>query len=63
MAKGGNEWYNIVVSAAGPTSEEDRAFGMELYKAFRHSDLVYDLDDTNTSEYYATQEEIDSAEF
>ena len=63
MAKGGNEWYNIVATAAGPTSDEDRAFGMELYKAFRHSDLVYDLDDTNASVSHASQEEIDSAEF
>jgi hypothetical protein len=63
MAKGGNEWYNIVIAAAGVTSDEDRAFGMELFKTFRHSDLVYDLDDTDTSVSYASQEEIDSAEF
>ena len=66
MAKGGNEWYNIVVTAAGATSDEDRAFGMELFKSFRHSDLVYDLDDTSTeaaSASHASQEEIDSAEF
>ncbi len=66
MAKGGNEWYNIVVAAAGATSNEDRAFGMELFKSFRHSDLVYDLDDTSTeaaSASHASQEEIDSAEF
>jgi hypothetical protein len=63
MAKGGNEWYNIVVAAAGATSDEDRAFGMELFKAFRHSDLVYDLDDTSTSVSHASQEEIDSVEF
>ena len=63
MAKGGNEWYNIVIAAAGATSDEDRAFGMELFKAFRHSNLVYDLDDTNASVSHASQEEIDSAEF
>ena len=66
MAKGGNEWYNIVVTAAGATSDEDRAFGTELFKSFRHSDLVYDLDDTSTetaSVSHASQEEIDSAEF
>lgn len=66
MAKGGNEWYNIVVTAAGATSDEDRAFGMELFKSFRPSDLVYDLDDTSTeatSASHASQEEIDSAEF
>lgn len=63
MAKGGNEWYNIVIAAAGATSDEDRAFGMELFKAFRHSNLVYDLDDTSASVSHASQEEIDSAEF
>jgi hypothetical protein len=63
MAKGGNEWYNIVVAAAGPTSDEDRAFGMELFKTFRHSDLIYDLDNTSDSVSHASQEEIDSAEF
>ncbi len=63
MAKGGNEWYNIVVAAAGETSDEDRAFGMELFKAFRHSDLAYDLDDTSAPVSHASQEEIDSAEF
>jgi hypothetical protein len=63
MAKGGNEWYNIVVAAAGATSDEDRAFGMELFKAFRHSDLVYDLDDTSAPVSHVSQEEIDSAEF
>lgn len=66
MAKGGNEWYNIVVAAAGVTSEEDRLFGMELYKTFRNSDLVYDMDDTGVdaaAPSEASQEEIDSAEF
>lgn len=63
MAKGGNEWYNIVIAAAGATSDEDRAFGMELFKSFRYSDLVYDLDDTSASTSHASQEEIDSAEF
>ena len=66
MAKAGNEWYNITVASAGPTSEEDRQFGMDLYKTFRNSDLVYDLDDSNTNGSVpseASQEEIDSAEF
>ena len=51
QAKGNNEWYNLIPSAAGPTSEEDRVFGMELYKTFRHSlqSMEFDLDDTSTS--------------
>lgn len=52
QAKGGNEWFICVPSAAGPTSEEDRAFGMELYKSFRNSinNMNYDMDDTSASE-------------
>lgn len=46
QAKNGNEWYIIDVAPAGPTSEEDRAFGMELFKSFRNSMVNYDMDDT-----------------
>ena len=56
MAKGGNEQYNIVIAAAGPTWMRIERFGMELFKAFKHSNLVYDLDDTNTSMSHASQE-------
>lgn len=47
VSKGNNEWYIITVAPAGPTSEEDRAFGMQLYQTFRNrTDLNIDLDDT-----------------
>ena len=48
MAKGGNEWYVPVMSAAGPTSEEDRAFAYNLYKAYRSDiqNISYDMDDS-----------------
>ena len=47
MAKGGNEWYIPVMTAAGATDEEDRAFALELFKAYRNSmqDVAYDMDD------------------
>lgn len=45
QAKNGNEWYIIDVTPAGPTSDEDRAFGMELFKSFRTSNLMYDMDE------------------
>lgn len=50
MAKGGNEWYVPVMSAAGPTCEEDRAFGMMLYKAYRDNmqNLAFDMDEGDT---------------
>ena len=31
MAKGGNEWFVPVMTAAGPTGDEDRAFAHNLY--------------------------------
>ena len=51
QAKSGNEWFICVPSAAGPTNEEDRAFGMSLYKMYRESiqNLNFDMDDVGTS--------------
>lgn len=52
MAKGGNEWYVPVMTAAGPTSEEDRAFGLMLYKMYRNNmqNLEYDMDDNGATD-------------
>lgn len=52
QAKSGNEWFICVPSAAGPTQEEDRAFGMSLYKMYRESiqNLNFDMDDVSTTE-------------
>lgn len=52
QAKSGNEWFICVPSAAGPTKEEDRAFGMSLYKTYRESiqSLNFDMDDVGTTE-------------
>ncbi len=54
MAKGGNEWYNIVVNPAGATSEEDRQYGHELFMLFRNSlsNMSFDMEET-----YATADE------
>jgi hypothetical protein len=45
MAKNGNEWYNIVVSAAGAATAEDQAYGMELYKAFSSTTIMSDFEE------------------
>lgn len=47
MAKGGNEWYVPVMTAAGPTDEADREFALALFKMYRNSmqDVAYDMDD------------------
>lgn len=52
QAKSGNEWFICVPSAAGPTQEEDRAFGMSLYKMYRESiqNLNFEMDDVGTTE-------------
>lgn len=47
MAKGGNEWFIPVMTAAGPTDEADREFALALFKAYRNnmSDVAFDMDD------------------
>lgn len=47
MAKGGNEWYVPVMTAAGPTDEADREFALNLYKAYRADiqNVAYDMDE------------------
>ena len=52
MAKGNNEWYNIVVAPNGASSEEDRQFGYMLYKSYRNSlnDMAFDMDDGGASD-------------
>lgn len=68
VSKGGNEWYIINPMMDGPTSEQDREFGMNLYKQFRnHHEISFDVEDTakkdESGPSAATKEEVDSAEF
>lgn len=48
VKKNDNEWFIIDVQAAGVTTEDERAFGMNLFKSFRAADLNFD-EETNTS--------------
>lgn len=50
MAKGGNEWFVPVMTAAGPTDEADRDFALNLYKAYRSDiqNVAYDMDEQGT---------------
>jgi hypothetical protein len=50
MAKNGNEWYNIEVSANGPTNDESRALGRTLFDNFRTSELNVDVEETTPTE-------------
>lgn len=67
VSKNGNEWYIIQTAAAGATSAEDRAYGAQIYKAFRAADLKFDLDENENSDVVqgggATQEELEKSEF
>lgn len=49
MSKGGNDWYVPVMSANGPTNDEDREFALNIYKTYRNTAVNYDMDDTTTS--------------
>lgn len=61
MAKGNNEWYVPVMSPAGPTSDEDREFGMALYKTYRNQmeSVAYDMEDSASSSSSTTATVID----
>lgn len=64
MAKNGNEWYVIAVSTSGATSEEDRQFGLELYKSFRNTiqSANIDLDDGSTESSSSSNLMVDADE-
>lgn len=64
MAKGGNEWYIITAQPAGATSEEDREFGLSLYKTFRNmTALNYDMEDNSASESVAAPVDTTNVEY
>lgn len=64
LAKNGNEWYNIAVSATGATLELERQYGMNLYKQFRNAAINVDIDaEVSDSDAYASNEDIKNAEF
>lgn len=52
MAKGNNEWYVPVMTAAGPTNEADREFAYNLFMAYRNEiqNMSYDMDDNSASD-------------
>ena len=52
MAKGNNEWYVPIMTANGPTSEEDRAFALSLFRGYRNElqNMSYDMDDNSSVE-------------
>ncbi|MMZ45738.1 hypothetical protein D1872_73440 [compost metagenome] len=65
MSKSGNDWFNIATAMAGATSEEDRAFGRQLFDLFRNQDVLFDVEDTTVdpTEVNAKDEDIQGTEF
>lgn len=65
QAKNGNEWYNIVVTPNGATSEEDRQFGLQLYKMYRNSlnEVNIDMDDNSAETSSGPAVNTDAVEF
>lgn len=64
MAKNGNEWYNIITSPAGPSSEEDREFAMGLYNSFRNTISTVNVDfNESVEDTVVSAPNVDSAEF
>lgn len=64
MSKGGNEWYIITAQPAGNTSDEDREFGLSLYKTFRNmTSLNYDMEDNSSSDTVAAPVDTANVEY
>ena len=65
MAKGGNEWYVPVMAAAGPTDDDDRAFALALFQAYRDnmSNVAYDMDEQSSGEVAAPAVDVNATEY
>ena len=65
LSKNGNEWFIISASPSGATSEEDRQFGLDLYKVYRNSlsSLNFDMDDNTTETTSGPAVDANATEF
>lgn len=65
QAKAGNEWFIITTTPNGATNEEDRAFGLSLYKAYRNSlnDMAFDMDDASVDTSSSPAVDTSATEF
>lgn len=65
MAKNGNEWYIISATPAGATTDEDRLFALEMYKAYRATiqNVSIDLEDTSSDTSNNTSPNVEATEF
>lgn len=65
MSKGNNEWYVPVMTAAGPSSDEDREFALGLFNMYRANiqNVAYDMDESVSSTDTAPPVDTDATEF
>jgi hypothetical protein len=64
LAKAGNEWFICQPSPAGASAEEDREFGLALYKMYRTSiqSVKFDMDDAPSEDSSSTPN-VDATEY
>ena len=60
-----NEWYVPVMTAAGPSSDEDREFALGLFNMYRTNiqNVAYDMDESVSSTDTAPSVDTDATEF
>ena len=65
QSKNGNEWYIINTAANGMTSEEDREFGLALYKMYRGNlnNIDYDMDENSSYSNSSGSVDTSNAEY
>ena len=65
IKKNDNEWYNIDVAPAGPTTDEQRQLAMAMFKNFKASDFKFDEESTVVEEQgvHVSEEDIASSEY
>lgn len=65
MSKSGNEWFVPFMTNNGPTSDEDREFGMALYKSYRNNmqSLEFDMDEGDSGASARPAVNVDATEF
>lgn len=63
MAKNGNEWYIMVPSPAGITSDEDRLFAASLYQNFRTNAFQYDMEEGSADITSDATADVENSEY
>lgn len=66
MKRNGNEWFNIDITQAGPTTKEERQRALDYYHNFKDLQFKYDEEESsrepNSASDEASEEEVANAE-